>query len=186
MRFCISLRYTERSGWLFVSVCIIAVTLYDIMSPLPLPCLTTDPVSPSPGFTLANHVLTHCQKQSQWAYLRFSKHRCHLPPLSDEGRGRRLLFWEEKGWWYPAWEENCGCDEGRGEWIWGKYREREEVMEGGGDGGRRGQNSFHLSISTSKATPMLLWFHQHLLSEEEEEEGGRWTGGGLLYPHIDS
>lgn len=64
---------------------------------------------------------------------------------------------------------------------------RELEGQGGGDAGRRGQNSFHLCSSTSKATSTPLWFHQHLLSEEEEEEEGE-TGGGdrLPHPHMNS
>ena len=62
------------------------------------------------------------------------------------------------------------CLRGKLSAWWGERRANMREREGGGDGGRRGQSSFHLSISTSKATSTLLWFHQNLLSEEEEEE----------------
>lgn len=48
----------------------------------------------------------------------------HFPPLIDEGWSIRALLQQEKWWWYPAAEENCRCDEGRGEWVWVKWRRR--------------------------------------------------------------
>lgn len=80
-----------------------------------------------------------------------------LPPLADKRQRSRALLWEKKLWHLA----------GKGKlWVWwgkgSKYERNGEEEQGGGDGGRRGQNSFHLSVLTSKARLMLLWFHQKL------------------------